>query len=682
MKLMPNQLANETSPYLRQHQDNPVEWYPWNETALAKAKQENKPIFLSIGYAACHWCHVMAHESFEDIHTAQILNENFVNIKVDREERPDLDDIYMQAVVMLTGQGGWPLSIFLTPDLQPFYGGTYFPPLPRHGLPSFTQVLTSVIDTWKNNPDTIIKNAEILTTEIRRKQTQQEHLDYLPNLDRVVDRLHRVYDWQTGGWGNAPKFPQPMLIEFLIHRAMLGDQQAKDIVVHLLKRMAQGGMFDLVGGGFHRYSTDKTWLIPHFEKMLYDNAQLALVYLHGYALTGEVGFLEVVNKTLSFIQREMTNPDGAFYASMDADTPEGEGRYYAWELEELREVLTQDQLSDLKAATGISARGNFVEALTILQRKTSTQPAIDEKTRPNTHHHTHLDVIFNKLLAVRNTRIPPEKDKKIITEWNAMTIRAFAEAGLLLNRADYVSAAKKGADFLLKNLRTPDGSLHRSWNEGRASHPGTLTDYAGLIAALQSLYVIDFDPHVFKCMQSLFITMQEQFSSEDALYFDAAADVSDLIVRPRNLQDNATPSGNAVAAYCHWLFANYNHEQNQLEHVRKMIAQAGENIEAYPTSFGFWLQVAGLFIEDTRQIAIVSHQGQKSLESFLSVYRKAYRPFTIIAAHHADMKNNEMFPAILEDRTEVKGKPTAYVCQGFICRAPVTNPTEFEDQLE
>ena len=679
---MPNQLANETSPYLRQHQDNPVEWYPWNETALSKAKHENKPIFLSIGYAACHWCHVMAHESFEDIHTAQILNENFISIKVDREERPDLDDIYMQAVVMLTGQGGWPLSVFLTPDLQPFYGGTYYPPFSRHGLPSFTQVLTSVIETWKNNPNTIENNANILTNEIRRKQTHQERLDYRPNLDLVVDRLHKSYDWQTGGLGKAPKFPQPMLIEFLIHRALLGNQQAKDMAVHLLERMALGGMFDLVGGGFHRYSTDRNWLIPHFEKMLYDNAQLAQVYLHGYALTGKTGFLEVVNKTLSFILRELTSPDGAFYASMDADTPEGEGRYYAWELKELREALTEDQLADLQTATGIRSHGNFVDALNILQLKSSTQQTIGENNRPNTHHHTHLGVIFNKLLEERNQRIPPEKDKKIITEWNAMTIRAFAEAGLFLKRADYVMAAKKGADFLLKHLQTHDGRLYRSWNEGKASHPGTLADYTGLIAALHSLYVVDFEPRIFKHMQSLFITMQKQFSSEDALYFDSAVDVSDLIVRPRNLQDNAIPSGNAVAAYCHWLFANYNHEPTQLDHARKMIAQAGENIESYPTSFGFWLQVAGLLVESTRQIALVSHEGPKSLDSLLSVYRKKYLPFTIIAAHHADMDNNANFPAILEGRTVIKGKPTAYVCQGFICHEPVTDPAAFEGQLD
>ncbi len=676
---MPNRLANETSPYLKQLKDNPVDWYPWNETALSQAKQENKPIFLSIGYAACHWCHVMAHESFENTQIAQILNQNFINIKVDREERPDIDDIYMQAVVMLTGQGGWPLSVFLIPNLKPFYGGTYFPPMPRHRLPSFKHVLMSVIDTWKNNPDAIHNNAEILTKEIRRKQSHQNHLDQALNLDAIVERLHNAYDWQTGGWGNAPKFPQPMLIKFLIQRELLGNQPAKNMVTNLLTSMAQGGMYDLIGGGFHRYSTDRSWLIPHFEKMLYDNAQLALAYLHGYALTGKTAYVNVVNQTLSFILEEMTDPNGAFFASVDADTPEGEGRYYTWKIHELHEVLSEEEFLKLQSALDLSVQGNFEAGLNILRLKTHLD---DENNNTKNMTAKHLEGIFNKLKHVRQQRTPPGKDKKIISEWNAMTIRAFAEAGVFLDQVDYVLAAKKGAEFLLNHLLAPDGTLYRTWCDGIPSQPGTLADYAGLIAALHALYVIDFEPSFFDHMQSLLKTMQKLFSSENVLYFDSAVDVPSLIVRPRNLQDNATPSGNAMAAYAHWLFANYNHDPAQLHHSQEMIFQAGESIEAYPTSFGFWLQMAGLLSENPQQIALVSSEGQKSLKPFLEVYRKKYRPFTIIAANHAEIDPTSGTPLILKDRPAINGMPTAYVCQEFMCHTPVTNPDAFKAQLD
>lgn len=679
---MPNHLANETSPYLRQHQDNPVEWYPWNETALSKAKLENKPVFLSIGYAACHWCHVMAHESFENEQTAQILNKNFINIKVDREERPDLDDIYMQAVVMLTGQGGWPLSVFLTPDLKPFYGGTYFPPIPRHGLPSFNQVLSSVIDAWHNDPDRIENNAEMLTEELSKKQNQQVQRDHFPNLEVLVNRLHKAYDWQTGGWGNAPKFPQPMLIEFLIQQALLGNQKANDMVVHLLDRMARGGMYDLVGGGFHRYSTDRNWLIPHFEKMLYDNAQLALVYLHAYAHTGQTSFLEIVTRTLSFIQREMTSPHGAFYASIDADTPEGEGRYYAWEIDELQKHLSEEAFAKLQTAMGLGNRGNFKKDMHILQLKAPSTQMTEDVQADEKDWHASLQATYKTLQNIREQRVPPQKDKKIITEWNAMTIRAFAEAGLFLNREDYLSVAKQAAEFILNHLQAPDGTLYRSWNEGKASHPGTLADYAGLIIALHAIYLVEFDPRIYQHMQSLFITMQDQFASADSLYFDSAANVSDLIVRPRNPQDNATPSGNAMAAYAHWLFGNYEHDPTQLDHARLMIGQAGENFESFPTSFGFWLQVTAVLEQNKQQIALVTQEDLQSLESFLAIYRKKYRPFSIIAVKYADIELSSQLPAILEGRVPINQQPTAYVCEKFACRSPVTDLEAFKKQLD
>ncbi len=672
---MVNHLADETSPYLQQHRHNPVDWYPWNEAALARARMENKPIFLSIGYAACHWCHVMAHESFENRQTAQILNDHFISIKVDREERPDLDDIYMQSVVMLTGQGGWPLSVFLTPDLKPFYGGTYFPPKPRHGLPSFTQVLSSVIETWNTNPDAIYNNAQILTDEIVKQQSQLARSDQSPDLAAIISRLHAAYDWHTGGWGRAPKFPQPMLIEFLIQSARAGNPQAKEMATHALTYMAQGGMYDLVGGGFHRYSTDAHWLIPHFEKMLYDNAQLALAYLHGYALTGEPRFLEVTQATLAFIQREMTHPQGGFYASIDADTSEGEGRFYAWHTDELNEVLSDQEFTLLRELTDISARGNFEESLNVLQLKQASNTVAPVQQ-------AQLMDIFKKLRAVRDRRIQPGKDEKIITEWNAMAIRAFAEAGLLLGRSDYLQIAKKALEFILESLSTPDGRLYRTWRDGRASQPGTLADYAALIAALHAVYVIDFDPALFQQMRLLFTTLQADFSADGDLYYDSAAHVPNLVVRPRSLQDNATPSGNAQAAFAHWLIANYEHQPEHLDRVNRMLLGVGKSLQDYPTSFGYWLQVASLLTQDTHQIALVSTADLDSLTPFLEIYRSHHRPFDLIAASLGGNTLLADLPALLENRVAIDGEPTAYVCQGFVCQVPTADPEVFREQLE
>ncbi len=678
---MPNHLTNETSPYLKQHQNNPVDWYPWNETALGRAKQEQIPIFLSIGYAACHWCHVMAHESFENPITAQLLNDHFISIKVDREERPDLDDIYMQAVVMLTGQGGWPMSVFLTPDLKPFYGGTYFPPMPRHGFPSFNQVLRSIIDAWNAQPETITNNAKALTTAIQKEQSQYELVDRTIDLEAVVDHLHRSYDWDNGGWGSAPKFPQPMLIEFLIQQALSGNQQADAMVKHLLKSMAKGGMYDLVGGGFHRYSTDGAWLIPHFEKMLYDNAQLALTYLHGYALTGDVAFKHTATETLSFISQEMTSPQGVFYASMDADTAEGEGRFYAWQTSEIRELLNQDEFNHLEAVLDLSEQGNFESGLSVLRRRQPADKMTKDWRDTDDDPHIGFNALFQILGEARAQRIPPAKDHKIIVEWNAMAIRAFAEAGLFLQQEEYLAIAKAALDFILENLILSDGKLRRTWNEDKASQPGTLADYANLILALHAIYIIDFEPHYFQIMRSLFNTIQVDFASQAYLYYDSAAHVTDLVIRPRNLQDNATPSGNALAAQARWLFANYENDPDHFDYIEQMISRVGSNLQRYPFGFGYWLQIAGLLAQETKQIVLVSQNGYQSLLPFLNIYRNSYRPHSIITAKHADFHPQAVLPVLIENRSTIDSKPTAYVCYGFTCQMPVTTPAAFEKQL-
>ena len=679
---MPNRLENASSPYLRQHQNNPVEWYPWGEEALEKAQIENKPIFLSIGYAACHWCHVMAHESFEDSQTASLLNDHFISIKVDREERPDLDDIYMRAVVTLTGQGGWPMSVFLTPDLKPFYGGTYFPSVPSYRMPSFTQVLRSVIDAWKNNPQGVQNNARLVTEVIKSEFQVTEEDEKIINLDSIVQNLHQKYDWETGGWGNAPKFPQAMLIQFLIQRAMNGDHLANEMIAHVLDHMAQGGMYDLVGGGFHRYSTDITWLVPHFEKMLYDNALLAQVYLHAFTLNGNPVYKQITIDTLNFILREMTHPAGGFFASLDADTIEGEGRYYTWNKQGLRDNLTKEQFTLLQNTIEWPEEGNFEDGLLILRYKDNLNIMAEKLNITVENLIEKLSNIFSTLRMKRNNLAPPAKDDKIITSWNAMAIQAFAKAGLLLERETYLSAAMKALNFLLTHLLDESGKLMRSWSRGKASSLGTLADYAGLILALHSVYEIDFSPIIFEKMREIFRMMCSEFDGGGLLFYDTHESLADLIMRPRNLQDNATPSGNALAGHVHWLLAQYDHDTRHEAHFVNMVKRVYSQASDYPYAFGYWLELADLMQHPTQQIALISNGSFATIQPFLKIYRNEYRPNSVIAVSLGLMEQSKERPLLLNNRDVINERPTAYVCLGHACQQPTNEPTQFSKQLK
>jgi len=678
---MPNHLAGETSPYLRQHQDNPVNWYPWGEEAFTLAVKEHKPIFLSIGYAACHWCHVMAHESFEDPKIAAILNENFISIKVDREERPDLDAIYMEAVVLITGQGGWPMSVFLTPQLKPFYGGTYFPPHPKYNMPSFEQVLLSVIDAWRNRKEGILNNADTLTQALQNQHANGDTLDGEIDLEAVVDKLYQQYDWQYGGWGNAPKFPQAMVIQFLVQQAYQGNAKAKTLVKDCLTQMALGGMYDLVGGGFHRYSVDAHWLVPHFEKMLYDNALLASTYLHAFAVTKEPFFRQIAEETLEFLQSEMSHPDGGFYASLDADTPDGEGRYYTYQYLSLKQVLSPSQLDFLVQVMDIQLTGNFEENLNILRLKEDPSKLSAKLGMSFDSFQNKIQKIFSDLRALRDKRIPPGRDEKVITAWNGLSVLAFAEAGMLLKRDDFKKIAIKTIAFLINNLRLENGRVFRSWSQGKASQPGTLADYAGLICALHAVFQIDFSPEYFQMMQSLFQTLKDEFSSDQALYYDAASLVSNLIIRPRNLQDNAVPSGNAFAAHVHWLFSQYQHGSENEETLQEMLANVRSMVQKYPTAFGYWLQVIDLSGQKPSQVALISESDIDSLQPFLEIYHSQYRPYSLIAAKTKAAARKDVLPGFIQGRQSIKDKPTAYVCQNFTCQRPTTDPKVFALQL-
>ena len=678
---MPNNLAHENSPYLLQHANNPVDWYPWGEESLTKARSENKPIFLSIGYAACHWCHVMEHESFEDPETAAIMNEHFVNIKVDREERPDLDSIYMQATTAMTGSGGWPMSVFLTPDLQPFYAGTYFPPVRRYNMPAFRDVLLNLATAWREDRQEIERVGSQVLEHIKpvMKTSVSGNAFTAQNLEIATKSLLDSYDWNNGGWGEAPKFPQPMAVEFLIRRALAGTSAREELVkacTHALNAMSRGGLYDVVGGGFARYSVDASWKVPHFEKMLYDNAQLALAYLHGFLITGNTTFRQVCEETLDFILREMTHAEGGFYSSLDADSEGEEGKFYVWTQEEIQEALGDD-FEFFKAAYGITASGNW-EGKIVLQR------AIDDaslaarfKLDPGSVRQK-LSESHRTLLQVRARRVRPGTDDKVLVMWNALMLSAFAQAGRYLDRQNYLEAASRNAHFLLNNLYV-EGRLLRSWRDGQAKHNAYLEDYAGLILALLDLYQSDFNPEWFDAARRLAEEMVGHFSDPEGGLFDTRDDHEDLLVRPKDIQDNATPSGNAMACDALLKLAAFTDEGSYRDVAEKALSLVVDFSTRYPTAFARWLSAADFALSNVKQIAVVYESHTESVEDVIQLIQSEYRPNLVMAASMYPPPANA--PALLNDRSLKDGKTTVYVCEGFVCKNPVTTIPELKDLL-
>ncbi len=675
-----NLLKNATSPYLLQHADNPVHWHEWNDEALAKAKTEDKPIFLSIGYAACHWCHVMAHESFEDEATATIMNEHFINIKVDREERPDIDSVYMKAVIALTQRGGWPMSVFLTPDLKPFYGGTYFPPEPRYQMPSFTQILTGIAATWKDDRTQIDSVSETLTRQIQTEagMTSNKKDITLEQITAARQRLTETYDWQNGGWGAAPKFPQAMAIEF-----MLRDTEAytgKSAPLHALDAMARGGIYDVVGGGFARYSTDNYWLVPHFEKMLYDNALLARAYLHAWQVTGKLHYLQICEETLNFAAREMRDEQGGFYSSLDADSESVEGKFYVWTKEEIENIL-KDDYALFEAAYGISASGNW-EGKTVLQRTTDDQTlaarfALDPELVP-----VKLTECHKKLLDARNKRTRPGTDDKVLTEWNGLMLITYAEAARVLDNEHYLDIAQKNADFLLTALR-PDGQLRRAWRDGKASSEVFLADYAALILGLLELYQTDFNNCWFVTAQELADEMIEKFSDPEGGFFDTtneAAKASSLPIRPKELQDNAIPSGNSLAVQALLKLDALHGNGDYRQRAENALGLVSEFITMYPTAFAEWLSGADFAIHNVTQVAVVGDPGRDETQALLGEIRSSYRPNRVVAASPYPIPEDA--PELLRNRKLKNDLPTVYVCEGFSCKLPVNSVDELRKQLD
>ena len=664
---MLNRLVNESSPYLVQHAENPVDWYPWGEEALSKAQVERKPIFLSIGYSACHWCHVMAHESFEDRATAAIMNQHFVNIKVDREERPDLDQIYMGAVQMMTGRGGWPMSVFLTPEGAPFYGGTYFPPFPRHGLPSFRQVLQAIADGWAERRQELLASGAQLVANMVKQDSAGEELDELLGRETLTAALKAIegrFDGVRGGWGSAPKFPQPMTLEFTLrYHQLYGDPAALEMVTQTLEAMARGGIYDQLGGGFHRYSVDDGWITPHFEKMLYDNAQLVRVYLHAWQVTGDAFYRSICEETLDYVVREMTDPAGGFYSTQDADSEGEEGKFFVWTPAEIREVLG-DEAGAFIAAYGVSERGNF-EGKNILHYvgELAGRPELAEAR--------------SKLWAVREDRVRPGRDEKVLSSWNGLMLAAFAEAARVLGRADYRQVAERNADFLLRQLRDPTrgGRLLRTWKAGEAKLNGYLEDYTHLIDGLIELYQSTFDPRWYLAARELTEVMVTHYAAPVGFY-DTSDDHETLITRPRDMQDNAIPSGNGMAVTVLARLAGLAVERGYSDLAERSLASMGPLIERHPLAFGQWLIAAAYLLSRPREIAILGDPDAEDVRALLQICQASYRPNQVVAAGPpgADLP-------LLRGREQLEGKATAYLCVDFTCRRPVNDPEAFKALL-
>ena len=678
---MANNLVNETSPYLLQHADNPVSWYPWGDEPIKKAREEDKPILLSVGYAACHWCHVMAHESFEDQETAQIMNEYYVNIKVDREERPDLDSIYMDAVVAMTGQGGWPMTVIMTPSGEPFFAGTYFPRSPGFGLPSFKQVLMSVSEAWRSRRMEVEDSAKDITAHIARTiniapGNDELNTELLAKADRVISR---DFDETNGGFSPAPKFPQAMTIEYLLRRYIrTGRPDLLQMAEVSLERMASGGIYDHIGGGFARYSTDSYWLVPHFEKMLYDNALLARVYLHAWQITGKDIYRWVVEETLDWVLREMRHNDGGFYSSLDADSEGEEGKFYVWNPGQIREILGDEselfiQFYDI--SEGGNWEGKSIPNVSRTISEVAQNFGLDEEVLLNRLKHNR-----KKVLASRSQRVWPGLDDKILTSWNGLMLASLAEAGRDLKRADYLSAATINADFLYNNMRREDGGLWRTWKEGsRGKYNAYLEDYTFLADGLIALYQSTFDSRWYYWIEELIDRVLNHFQDRNSGgFFDTSDDHESLIYRPKSLQDNAVPSGNSMAASTLLKYGLLSGNHSYLSAAEKALSGMRRPMAEQPTAFANWLSATVFYLADVREIAIVGETAREDTQCLLTEIFHRYNPFIVVAAGVSGDSNPV---ALLANRKMIDGKASAYVCRRFVCNQPVNDPQALRAQL-
>jgi len=730
----PNRLIGETSPYLQQHAYNPVDWYPWGPEALARAQAEDKPILLSVGYSACHWCHVMAHESFEDPGTAALMNELFVNVKVDREERPDIDAIYMEAVQAMTQHGGWPMTVFLTPEGKPFYGGTYYPPTPRYGMPSFPQLLNAIADAWRNRRRELESAGERMVDVLNRSSVlAPAEAEFTPDvLNRAWHGMLRSHDSSEGGFGGAPKFPQPMNLDFLLQTYLrTGDQTTLRAVTLTLHKMAAGGIYDQLGGGFHRYSTDDHWLAPHFEKMLYDNAQLARTYLHAWQVTGDAAFRRIVEETLDYVLREMTSPEGGFYSTQDADSEGHEGKFFLWTPDEVTALLGAGDGPLFCAYFDITAPGNFHEggASANILHIPRDLPIVARELKVTPERLAQAVARGRAILfTAREQRVHPGRDDKILAEWNGLMLHAFAEAGAALDRPDYIAAARQAAEFILTRMsestnqrisesanqrisewpvakgsdpqsaipalapersagasvRNPQSviRLFRTYKDGRAHLNAYLEDYAAVALGLIGLYQATFELRWLEAAISLAEVIVARFADGDTGgFFQTATDHQQLIARRKDFVDSAVPSGNSLTAELLLRLGKLLDRPDTADRAATAMRLMADAMGQQPLAFGRMLGALDLALSPGQEIAIIGDPAAADTRALLAEVWRRYLPNSVLACAAPTDEAALAAVPLLANRGQMDGRATAYVCRNYVCKLPVVEPAALASQL-
>jgi len=678
-----NRLINETSPYLLQHAHNPVDWFPWGDEAFEIARREQKPILLSIGYSACHWCHVMEHESFENGAIARVMNENFVNIKVDREERPDLDQIYMSAVQMMTHHGGWPMTVFLTPEAVPFYAGTYFPPEDRYNMPGFPRVLRSVADAYRERPEDVQQTAASVLSELRRSTTTLESSELLSTelLDTAYRGIIKNYDATNGGFGGAPKFPPAMTLEFLLHTFYrTGNQQALEIVRHTCQKMAEGGIYDQLAGGFHRYATDAGWLVPHFEKMLYDNALLSRLYLHYYQVSRDDAARAIAEGILDYVVREMTDSAGAFYSTQDADSEGVEGKFFVWSLQQVKQLLGERDAALFAAYYNMTGGGNFEgENILNITRGLLEVAAAENLTIEELS--AILDRSRNILFAAREKRVKPARDEKVLTAWNGLMLASFAEAAAILNRSDYLAVAKRNARFVLDSLWR-DGLLLRTYKDSQAKLNAYLEDYAFFVEGLVTLFETSGELQWLEAARTLTATMIEEFwDDEEGGFFYTGRSHEELIVRSKDFFDNATPAGNSVAAEVLLRIGLLTDNSDYQRRAATILRLMAPTVQRYGSGFGRLLCALDFYLGTPKEIAIIGDTDAPETQLLINEIWKRYLPNKVVAQASPDAVAAAATIPLLRDRSQLDNMATAYVCEHFTCKEPTISPIELASQL-
>lgn len=668
-----NHLIDEVSPYLLQHAHNPVDWYPWSDEAFEKATTENKPIFLSIGYSTCHWCHVMAHESFEDEEVAKILNKNFISIKVDREERPDIDSIYMNVAQTLTGSGGWPLTIIMTPEKKPFFAGTYFPKNSKYGRTGLIDLLNTVTDKWLKDNETILNSSKEITLAIKNYEESKINKVVKNNKDSIIDAIEGLegnFDSQYGGFGNAPKFPTPHNLLFLLHCHKLGlSKNALAIVEKTLISMYKGGIFDHIGYGFSRYSTDSKWLVPHFEKMLYDNALLVIVYSQAYQITKKTIYKYIVEKTLEYISREMTSKDGGFYSAQDADSQGEEGKYYIWDYDEIIKILGKDNGEDFCKFYNVSKRGNF-------EGKNILNLINNDELLPNNE----IKESINKLYNYRLKRYPLHKDDKILVSWNSMMITAYAIAGRVFKNNNYVDIAEKGLDFIKNNLTKKDNSLYISYREGNVSGKGLLDDYAYLAWANLEMYKTSYKPEYLLSCKNILNKIEKDFLDPKGGYFLSAKDSKDLIYRPKEFYDGAVPSANSILVYVFSKYSKLTGDSTIQNSLDKQLKVYSSLFESQPLAYTFGLQALLLNIYPTKEL--VSIIEPEDIEALKKEFSNIYNPQITNLVITEEIKDTiKKLAPFTESYLENSKLPSYYLCENYTCLEPVNSIDEIIKEI-